>query len=130
MALPEQVRVRAVEGIFAPVPGYAAAHGMQVEYVGRRVDHAAMKASARKRPDGVMVHGDPSVCYPIDPEHNSVFSSADGVSLFSSLRKMIIDGDIAAADETTARWAGVSMPAAAAKKFTPKPAAPAREESK
>lgn len=112
MALPEKIRVRAVEGILAPVPGYAAAHGMQVEYVGRRTDHEAHKSSARTREDGVVVHDDHEECYPIDDEHNSEFSRGLGISVFATLRKMIRDGDIAPADAVTAKWADVATKSA------------------
>lgn len=109
MASPESIRVRAVAGIIAPVPGYAANHGGQVEYVGRRTDNDAIRSTAKKRIDGVIVHGDPEVCYPIDPEHNAVFSRDLGISTLGTVRKMILDGDIEAADDITAKWAGVKL---------------------
>lgn len=131
MASPEQIRVRAVEGILAPVPGYAANHGMQIEYLGRRTDQKAIKDTSRTRHDGIVVHGDNEICYPPDAEHNSVFVRDADVGVFGALRKMIRDGDVAAADDVTAAWAGVKS-AAKSQKLTP--AAPAarasREESK
>lgn len=111
MASPEQVRVRAVEGILAPVPGYAAKHGAQIEYVGRRTDQKAIADGSRTRIDGVKVHDDHEACYPPDAEHNTVFTRADGILGLATIRKMILDGDIEAADDVTAKWAGVKLAA-------------------
>lgn len=113
MALPKEIRVRAAPGVFALVPGYAAAHGMQVEYVGRRTDHEALKAHGRVREDGAIVIDDLEACYPADPDHNATFLRGMGPQVLASVRRLLADGDALPGDEATARWANVKIPAAA-----------------
>lgn len=131
MASPKTVRVAAVPGIFAIIPGLAATHGAQVEYVGRRVDHDAIKANSRPRDEGtakISVLEDVEACYPADSDHNAEYSrDGHGVAVFNSLRRMIRDGDIAPADSATASWAGVQAPAA--RNATPPARVPRRTTS-
>lgn len=114
MASPDMVRVAAVPGVYAQVPGHVATHGGRIAYVGRRVDHDAVKASSKTRADGAVVITDFEAAYPPDAEHNSVFTrEGHGPEVLNALRKMMRDGDVAPGDIATAQWAGIS-PAPAA----------------
>lgn len=109
MASPEKVRFRAVPGILAPVPGQAARHGGQVEYVGRRTDADAVKANSKVRTgERHAVLKDLEACHPCDADSNAVYTN-DEPGYLSALRRMARDGDIAPADDVTAKWCGLAF---------------------
>jgi hypothetical protein len=127
MAGPDIIRVGAVAGVFAQVPG-TAVHGAQVNYIGRRCDLDAMAKCAKQRSDGVVVLTDFEACYPIDETWNTTFGRAEGVSKMSALGSLMRSGEAVPLDEATAAWVGVPLkqktaPAAPAPVADPAPVA-------
>jgi hypothetical protein len=107
MASPETVRAGAVAGVLVHAPGRGTHDGAQVEYLGRRTDHAAIKANSVKRPDGIVVLKNLELCYPIDAEHNTTYHRSQGISVTGAVRNAIRLGEAVPLDQATADWAGV-----------------------
>lgn len=96
MASPAVIKMCAVKGVLVPVPRLA---GQVAQYVGRRVDHAIIKAGET----------DLDKCYPPDPEENSKFLRSDGNSILTELFRAARHGDLIPGDDVTAKWCGVSI---------------------
>lgn len=107
MASPDIVRVGAVPGVFVQAPGRGGRNGAQVEYLGRRTDHDAIKVNSVHRVDGVVALKNLEACYPPDNGHNSEYRRVDGPSVMNAVRTEIRTGNAVPLDETTAAWAGV-----------------------